>query len=92
MPDLRGKNVLLVDDILDTGRTLQACYKAIDGAATVQTCVLLNKPMRRVPDGLQCADYIGFTIPDVFVVGYGLDYDGHYRHLPDIRKIDKKDL
>ncbi len=87
MPDLGNQHVLLVDDILDTGRTLQACKKKLENAASVHTCVLLNKPMRRVPDGLQCADYIGFTIPDVFVVGYGLDYDGHYRHLPDIQKI-----
>jgi hypoxanthine phosphoribosyltransferase len=86
MPDLRGRTVLIVDDILDTGRTLQAAKKAL-GDTTVYTCVLLNKPMRRVPDGLQIADFIGFTIPDVFVVGYGLDLDGHYRHLPDIHKV-----
>ncbi len=90
MPDLSGRTVLLVDDILDTGRTLQAAKIALAGA-TVHTCVLLNKPMRRVPDGLQIADFVGFTIPDVFVVGYGLDFDGHYRHLPDIRKVVSED-
>jgi hypoxanthine phosphoribosyltransferase len=52
--------------------------------ATLHACVLLDKPTRREPDGLQCADYIGFTIPDAFVVGYGLDHGGKYRHLPDI--------
>lgn len=83
LPDLRGQTVLVVDDILDTGRTLQAVTQALEGA-TLRTCVLLDKPTRRVPDGLQCADYIGFTIPDVFVVGYGLDHGGKHRHLPDI--------
>ncbi len=83
LPDLSGQTVLLVDDILDTGRTMQAVKSRLAGA-TIHTCVLLDKPTRRVPDGLQCADYIGFTIPDTFVVGYGLDYGGKYRHLPDI--------
>ena len=86
LPDLRGQTVLVVDDILDTGRTLQAVKQGLDGAA-VRTCVLLDKPTRRVPDGLQCADYIGFTIPDVFVVGYGLDHGGQHRHLPEICSI-----
>jgi hypoxanthine phosphoribosyltransferase len=83
LPDLSGQTVLLVDDILDTGRTMQAAKSSLHGAI-IHTCVLLDKPTRRVPDGLQCADYIGFTIPDTFVVGYGLDYGGKYRHLPDI--------
>jgi hypoxanthine phosphoribosyltransferase len=83
LPDLRGQTVLVVDDILDTGRTLQAAKASLEGCA-LRTCVLLDKPTRRVPAGLQCADYIGFTIPDVFVVGYGLDHGGLYRHLPDI--------
>ncbi len=86
LPDFRGQTVLLVDDILDTGRTLQAVRKGLEGA-TVRTCVLLDKPTRRVPDGLQCADYIGFTIPDAFVVGYGLDHGGKHRHLPDLCTI-----
>lgn len=83
LPDLGGQTVLLVDDILDTGRTMQAAKLGLRNA-TVRTCVLLDKPTRRVPDGLQCADYIGFTIPDDFVVGYGLDHGGRFRHLPDI--------
>lgn len=87
LPDLSGQHVLLVDDILDTGRTLQAVRASLAGA-TLHTCVLLDKPTRREPDGLQCADYIGFTIPDAFVVGYGLDHGGQHRHLPDICVLD----
>jgi len=83
LPDLSGQTVLLVDDILDTGRTMQAVKSRLP-AVTLRTCVLLDKPTRRVPEGLQCADYIGFIIPDTFVVGYGLDHGGKHRHLPDI--------
>ncbi len=86
LPDLRGAHVLVVDDILDTGRTLAAAVAASHGAgaATVATCVLLDKPLRRVPEGVARADFTGFTIPDAFVVGYGLDHDGRWRGLPDI--------
>jgi hypoxanthine phosphoribosyltransferase len=85
-PDLAGHEVLIVDDILDTGRTLAAARDAAlaAGAVRVRTCVLLDKPDRRVPGGLAQADYVGFTIPDAFVVGFGLDHDGRYRHLPEI--------
>jgi hypoxanthine phosphoribosyltransferase len=83
LPDLTNHAVLVVDDILDTGRTLQAVKRSLKGAAP-RICVLLDKPTRREPDGLQCADYIGFTIPDAFVVGYGLDHGGQHRHLPDV--------
>ena len=54
------------------------------GAASVMTCVLLDKPARRVAKGLPHADLVGFTIPDHFVVGYGLDHDGRWRQLPDV--------
>jgi hypoxanthine phosphoribosyltransferase len=77
--------VLVVDDILDTGRTLQqVCAKlAADlGAESVETCVLLDKPARRAVNVR--ADFVGFTVDDVFVVGYGLDYADHYRNLPYI--------
>lgn len=77
-----GRHVLLVDDIVDTGLTLQAVSKLLieRGAASIRTCVLLDKPSRRrVPI---VADAVGFTVDDVFVVGYGLDYDSRYRHLP----------
>ena len=80
--EVNGRDVLLVDDILDTGLTLQAvCRLLVErGATSVHTCVLLDKPSRRrVP---VTADLVGFVIADVFVVGYGLDYDGRYRHLP----------
>jgi hypoxanthine phosphoribosyltransferase len=83
--DLSGKTVLVVDDILDTGRTLQqVCGRLRSelGARQVETCVLLDKPMRRVVD--LRADYVGFAVDDVFVVGYGLDFADRYRNLPYI--------
>lgn len=79
---VEGRDILLLDDILDTGLTLQAVCRLLAerGAASVHTCVLLDKPSRRrVP---VIADLVGFVIDDVFVVGYGLDYDSRYRHLP----------
>lgn len=79
---VRNHPVLLVDDILDTGHTLQAAQHLLTshGATEVRLCVLLDKPSRReVP---VTAHYIGFQIENVFVVGYGLDYDNRYRELP----------
>jgi hypoxanthine phosphoribosyltransferase len=82
--DVSGRNVLLVDDILDSGGTLKlvAPHLLSHGAASVRTCVLLRKdrPSAREVQ----ADYVGFDIPDEFVVGYGLDYDNVYRNLPEI--------
>lgn len=75
-------HVLVVEDIVDTGRTVAAiveCLKA-KGAPSVKVCTLLDKPSRREVDFQ--ADYIGFEIPDKFVVGYGLDFAQHYRGLP----------
>jgi len=80
--DVRGRDVLLVDDILDTGRTLSRVLSKLRALKPrrVRTCVLLEKAARRVEDVR--ADYIGFSIPDLFVVGYGLDFAERYRNLP----------
>ena len=82
--DLRGKHVVLVDDIIDTGGTLRLVRDMLSeaGAARIRTCVLLRKPTegaKQTP-----VDYLGFEIPDAFVVGYGLDYNDLYRNLPDV--------
>lgn len=80
--DVRGRDVLVVDDILDTGKTLRQVLAKLQALnpARIRTCVLLNKAARRVED-VQ-ADYVGFEIPDLFVVGYGLDFAERYRNLP----------
>jgi hypoxanthine phosphoribosyltransferase len=81
---LAGGHVLLVDDILDSGSTLRLLVPmlASHGALGVKTCVLLRK---KRPEAMATpVDYVGFDIPDEFVVGYGLDYDDYYRNLPDI--------
>lgn len=88
MPDtVSGRNVLLVDDIQDTGRTLRFTKSLLleNGAKQVWSCALLDKPDRRAVDFE--ADFVGFTIPDVFVVGYGIDYAERFRHLPYIGKV-----
>jgi hypoxanthine phosphoribosyltransferase len=84
MPDVSGLTVVLVDDIFDTGKTLERLKHQLHaaGAAQVVTVVLLWKTGRRTVD--LTPDYYGFEIPDQFVVGYGLDFDEQYRHLPDI--------
>ncbi len=88
---IKGRNVLLIDDILDTGHTLSSALALLRGKrpASVRTCVLLDKPARREL-GIE-ADYVGFTIADHFVVGYGLDYGEAYRTLPDIRIYTPKE-
>lgn len=80
--DVRGRDVLLVDDILDTGKTLTRVTAKLRALQPrhLRTCVLLDKPSRRV-EKIQ-ANYVGFKIPDAFVVGYGLDYAEKYRNLP----------
>jgi len=80
--DVKERDVLLVDDILDTGRTLRRVLEKLCllGPKRIRTCVLLDKPSRRIEK--VTADYIGFTIPDQFVVGYGLDFAEKYRNLP----------
>jgi len=81
---LAGKHVLVVEDIVDSGRTLSYLLELLKdrGPEDVKLCTLLDKPDRRVVDVK--VDYTGFTIPDEFVVGYGLDYDQRYRNLPYI--------
>ena len=85
--DVVGADVLLVDDILDSGRTLTFATRHLKekGAKSVLSCALLDKPSRRVIPFE--ADFVGFKVPDEFVVGYGLDYDSFYRELPYIAKV-----
>jgi hypoxanthine phosphoribosyltransferase len=80
--DVRGRDVLLVDDILDTGKTMNRVLQKIRvlEPRRIKICVLLDKPNRRTED-IE-ADYVGFEIPDFFVVGYGLDFAERYRNLP----------
>jgi hypoxanthine phosphoribosyltransferase len=87
LPDLRGRDVLLLDDILDTGHTLANLYRHLCGLGptSVRTAVLLRKRGRQQVDFEP--DYCGFDIPDAFVVGYGLDYNDEYRHLPYIAVV-----
>ncbi len=88
LPDLTGRHVLLLDDILDSGKTLtRVVAHLLDrGVASVKVGVLLRKIGRQeVPFE---PDFIGFTIPDKFVVGYGLDFDDEYRHLPYIGVLE----
>jgi hypoxanthine phosphoribosyltransferase len=90
LPDLRGRHVLLLDDILDTGRTLSHLTRHIQGlgVASLRVAVLLRKQGRQ--EVSIAPDYIGFEIPDHFVVGYGLDYNDEYRHLPYIGILDEE--
>ena len=82
--NIEGKHVLIVDDILDSGGTLRLMREEMTkrGPKTLRTCVLLRK--KRESALQTTCEYVGFDIPDVFVVGYGLDYNNYYRNLPDI--------
>jgi len=92
LPDLTGQDVLLVDDIFDSGRTLEALVTELQsrGAASVRSMVLLRKTGRA--EVAMQPDFVGFDIPDVFVVGYGLDFDGVWRHLPYLAALDPEDI
>ena len=81
---IEGKHVLVVEDIVDTGLTLNYISKILKqrGCSSVKICCLLDKPSRRRSPVIP--DYIGYTIPDHFVVGYGLDYAGRYRNYPAV--------
>lgn len=85
--DIRGKDVLIVEDIIDTGNTLSKVKELLElrGPRSLEICTLLDKPSRREVD--VPVKYIGFSIPDEFVVGYGIDYAQHYRHLPYIGHV-----
>ena len=83
---IEGYDVLLIEDILDTGRTLSYVSNMLKnrGANSISICTLLDKPERRAPDVDIAPEYIGCDVPNEFVVGYGLDYDQKYRNLPYI--------
>lgn len=86
--DIRDKDVLIIEDIIDSGVTLNYLkgYFANKGAASVKICTLLDKPAGRKVD-IQ-GDYVGFEVEDLFIVGYGLDYAQKYRHLPFISYVE----
>lgn len=85
--DVKGRDVLIVEDIVDTGRTMALLMDVIAkrGAKSVKLCSAFDKPDRRVNDLVP--DYTGIVIPDEFVVGYGLDLDGQYRNFEDVRIV-----
>ena len=82
--DIKGRHVVILEDIFDTGNSLQYTYHHLLGKepASLKICTLLDKPERRNPNVTVTADYTGFVIPNEFVVGYGLDFNEHYRNLP----------
>ena len=84
--DIKGRHVVILEDIFDTGNSLDFTYKHLlsKEPASLKICTLLDKPERRNPAVTLKPDYVGFTIPNAFVVGYGLDYDEHYRNMPYI--------
>ena len=88
--NIEGRNVLIVDDILDTGNTLYAVKQKLMTykPKSIKTCVLLDKPSRREAD--VSADYVGFEIEDLFIVGYGLNYGDYYRNVPYIYTYKEK--
>ncbi len=88
--DIAGKDVLIVEDIVDTGRTLALLKEQLlkRGPASLKICTAFDKPDRRVTDLVP--DYNGITVPDKFIVGYGLDLDGEYRNFDDIRVVKQE--
>lgn len=87
--DIAGKDVLIVEDIVDTGRTLALLMELLKKRepASVKVCTAFDKPARRVNSFVP--DYNGLTVPDEFIVGYGLDLDGEYRNFDDVRVVRK---
>jgi len=90
--DIKGKDVLIVEDIVDSGLTLDYLYKNLNARKpdSLKICALLNKAERRKYD--VPLDYVGFTVPNKFVIGYGLDYQDKYRNLPYIAVLDVSDI
>ena len=88
--DITGKHVLIIEDIIDTGLTLSYLRRMLlqRGPASLEICALLSKPSRRQVD--LSVKYLGFEVPDEFVIGYGIDYAGAYRNLPDIRVLARE--
>lgn len=88
--DLTGKDILLVEDIIDTGLTLYELKKYLEGrgAASVKLCTLLDKPERRKAH--VHVDYVGYQVPDEFIIGYGIDYAEYYRNLPYIASLKRE--
>lgn len=86
--DIYGKNVIIVEDIVDTGTTLKhlKAHLADRNPKSIKICTLLDKPSRRLVE--MEADYVGFSIDNLFVIGYGLDYDQKYRNLPYISYLE----
>lgn len=84
--DIKGRHVVILEDIYDTGNSLEFVHKYLleKQPASLKICTLLDKPERRRPGVTLQPEYVGFTVPNEFVVGYGLDYDEHYRNLPYI--------
>lgn len=82
--DIKGRHVLILEDIFDTGRALQFTYEHLmeKEPASIRMCTLLDKPGRRLPNVTVNPEYVGFTVPNEFVVGCGLDYNEYYRNLP----------
>ncbi len=85
--DVTRRDILLIEDIIDTGQTMKYIFELFKerGAASVKLCSFLSKLNVRIP-----IDYLGFNIPDYFVVGYGLDYNEQYRQLPHIARLEKE--
>ncbi|MCI8420673.1 MAG: hypoxanthine phosphoribosyltransferase [Clostridia bacterium] len=89
--DICGEDVLLIEDIIDSGNTMKALTSLLEhrGAKSIKVCSFLDKPSRRTTD--YKANYVGYEIPDEFVVGYGLDYDEKYRNLPYVGILEITD-
>ena len=90
--NIEGRHVLILEDIFDTGNSLDYTYKYVQSKnpASIKICTLLDKPEGRNPAVTLVPDYVGFTIPNEFVVGYGLDFNEHYRNLPYVAEYDEK--